>query len=51
MFYTRELSNIYTCVSNQKMHTDKIFIIMHNYPKIYFGCFYDQHLSVLQEYR
>jgi len=51
MFYIRELSNIYNYESNQKTHTDKIFVIVHNYPKIYFGRFYDQHCSVLQEYR
>jgi len=34
MFYIRELSNVYTYVTNQPVHPDKIFVIMHNYPKI-----------------
>jgi hypothetical protein len=51
MFNICALRNVYTYVTNQQTHTDKIYFIIYYYSSKYFGRFCDHYQDVTQEYK
>ena len=51
MFNICALRNIYTYVTSQQMHTDRLCFIIYYYSSTCFGRFCDHHQGVTQKYK